>query len=156
MWSSNNIPNPLGWPLYDKYKKSKMDLHPGEEPSQKNNYGNLDLPEVPYAEIKPLWDYMSERTGFDYELFHSGKMPDPDLPVNPDGSWGDIFGLKKYKTQKKEVFNTAETLLTLNKDSKKSEDKFDPEQLLDAAETVDGAEILSNLNLNKNRKNPQT
>ena len=47
-----------------------MDLPPGEEPSRENNYGNLNLPEVPSAEIKPLWDYMKEKTGFDYELFH--------------------------------------------------------------------------------------
>ncbi len=148
MWSSNDIPNPLGWPLYDKYKKSEMDLPPGEEPSRENNYGNLNLPEVPSAEIKPLWDYMKEKTGFDYELFHSGNMPDPDLPVNPDGSWGDIFGSEKYKTQQNENLDAAETLLTLNNNSKNAEDNFDAEQLLDAAKTVDTAEILSTLNNN--------
>ena len=61
MWSSSTIPNPLGWPLYDKYRTSKIDLHPKEAPSQENNYGNLDLPEVPYEEIKLLWDYMKEK-----------------------------------------------------------------------------------------------
>ncbi len=145
MWSSMNIPNPLEWPLYDKYRTSKMDLHPKEAPSQENNYGNLDLPEVPYEEIKPLWDYMKERTGFDYELFHSGKMPDPDLPVNADGSWGDIFGLNNNQNPENDRLNTAETLLTLNNDSEKREDKFDAEPLLDAAETVDAAETLSDL-----------
>lgn len=91
--NKSTIPNPLDWPTYDKYKKSEMDLLSKEEATPANNYGNLHLPEISYDKIKPLWDYLKDKTGFDYELFHSGNMKFKEYPRNNDGSWGDLFGI---------------------------------------------------------------
>jgi len=90
--NDSTIPNPLGWPTYDKYKKSSIDLPPGEKATRGNNYGNLDLPEIPLNELKPIWSALKETTGFNYELFHSGNLKLKELPRNAEGYIIDVFG----------------------------------------------------------------